>query len=219
MANWSSLNAERTVAGSLYVPAYGAWVADVALALSALLTGPVTLTVGNLTLQGSIVRTGTYAGSRVYRLTGGAGGWRQDLPARAYVRTAGISASMVLSDLASESGETIADAPTTSLGASYVRLAGPASRTLSALASQWYVDTDGTTRIGARPSSAITSEFVPTNRNGGAGTIEVATEDPASWLPGRTFTSPLLSTSILTVAASRFSWRKDGKARVDVVIT
>lgn len=217
MTDWSTINGERTVAGSLYVPAYGTWVADVALALIADITGRVTLTVGNLSLVGSIVRAGTYAGSRTYRLVGGAGGWRQDMPARSYVRSAGVPASMVLGDIATECGETIADAPTTILGTSFVRLAGMASRTLASLAPRWYVDTQGVTRVGSRPSSPIRSEFVPTNRNGGAGVVEVATEDPAAWMPGRTFTSPLLSSSLLTVSASRFSWRLNGRARVDVV--
>ena len=217
MSDWSAANDQRTVAGSLYVPAYGTWVADVALALAGELVNPVRLTVGNLSLVGSIVRAGVYAGSRAYRLVGGAGGWRQDIAAKSYVRSSGVQADMVLRDLAIETGETMADAPTTYLGTSYARLAGPASRTLAALCPRWYVDNDGVTRIGSRASAPITSEFTPTNRNGGAGTLEIATEDNAAWLPGRTFSSPLLSGAILTVSASRFSWRKSGRARVDVV--
>lgn len=217
MSYYSTLNGERTVSGSLYIPAYGAWVADIALALAVTVVSPVTLTVGNLELVGSIVRAGAYAGSRSYRLVGGAGGWRKNLTARSYVRASGIDASMVLGDLATETGETIADAPTTALGTSYVRFAGPASRTLSALTPAWYIDAKGVTRIGARMPTIIKSEFTPTARHGGAGTVEVATEDPASWLPGASFSSPLLNGATLTISASRFSWNLDGRARVDVV--
>lgn len=228
MSNWSSLTSatasERTVSGSLMMPRYGAWVADVALGTQLDLVGSLTLTIGNLSLVGAVVRAGAYAGSRSYRLVGGRGGWRRNVGARAYSSTAGVTSAMVLGDAALEVGEAVAVSAPEYLGASYVRTAGPASTVLRALSASWWVDTLGVTQVDTPRSQApITSPFLPTHRDGAAGFIEIATEDPASWLPGRTFASPLLNgtsgvPSVHQVQASRFSWGRDGVARVEVMI-
>ena len=159
MTDWASINGERVTQGNLFIPRYGSWVADVALAISTILTDPIVLTVGNLTLKGAIVRAGTYAGSRAYRIVGGAGGWRKALEARAYQRDTGVTSSMVLGDLAIETGETLGAFTSVSLGNSYVRLAGAASRTLAALTRDWWVDKAGVTQIGSRPVTAIASPY------------------------------------------------------------
>jgi hypothetical protein len=218
MTDYSDLSGERVVSGSLMMPRYGAWVADVALAVQTTLPSPVTLTVGTLSLVGAVVRAGAYAGSRAYRLVGGYGGWRRSVGARAYANAAGVSSAMVLGDLAAEVGEVVAINAPEYLGASYVRTAGPASTTLRQIAATWWVDGTGTTQVDAvRSTSLITSAFLPTHRDGAAGLIQIATEAEADWMPGRTFTSPLLNGTIHQVQAARFAWGRDGVARVEVV--
>lgn len=219
MSDYASANGVRVVQGSLFMPRYGVWTCDFALAVSTVLTDPITLTVGNLTARGAVIRAGSYAGSRAYRIVGGAGGWRKNLAAKSYVKDAGVYTDLVMGDLARETGETLSAAPSVSLGRTYVRLAGPASRTLAALAPSWWVDLLGVTQIGTRPAHTINSEFTPTHRIGAAGIVEVATEDPASWTPGARFSNPLLSTATLTVQAARFFWRLDGHARIEVLTT
>lgn len=218
MSDYSSLSGERVVSGSLMMPRYGAWVADVALAVQTLLPSPVTLTVGTLSLVGAVVRAGAYAGSRAYRLVGGFGGWRRSVGARAYASAGGVTSAMVLGDLAAETGEVVAMGSTEYLGASYVRAAGPASSTLRQIAATWWIDSLGTTQVdGVRSQALITSAFLPTHRAGAAGLVQVATEAEADWMPGRTFTSPLLNGNVHQVQASRFSWGRDGVARVEVL--
>lgn len=218
MTDYSTLSGERLVSGSVMVPRYGAWVADVALAVQTTLPSPVTLTFGNVTLVGAVVRSGAYAGSRSYRLVGGHGGWRRNVGARAYAATSGVLSTMVLGDLAAEVGEVVQVNAPEYLGASYVRTAGPASTTLRQIAATWWVDALGVTQVdGVRSQALVTSEFLPTHRDGAAGLVQIATEDPASWFPGRRFTSPLTNSTIHQVQAARFSWGRDGVARVEVM--
>lgn len=220
MADYSALSGERVVSGSLMVPRYGAWVADVALAVQTPLPSSVTLTVGTLSLVGAVVRAGTYAGSRAYRLVGGRGGWRRNVGARAYASTAGVTSSMVLGDAATEVGEQVVISAPEYLGASYVRTAGPASTTLRQLAATWWVDSAGVTQVDTPRSAAlITTPFLPTHRDGAAGLIQIATEAEGDWLPGRTFSSPLIGDTLHTVQAARFSWGRDGVARVEVMVS
>lgn len=218
MADYSTLSGERVVSGSLMIPRYGAWVADVALAIQTTLRSPVTLTVGSLSLVGAVVRAGAYAGSRAYRLVGGYGGWRRNIGARAYASAVGVSSAMVLGDIAAEVGEVVAVNAPEYLGASYVRTAGPASTTLRQIAATWWVDAQGVTQVdGVRSQALITSAFLPTHRDGAAGLVQIATEAESDWMPGRTFTSPLLNGTIHQVQASRFAWGRDGVARVEVM--
>jgi len=220
MADYGSLSGERVVSGSLMIPRYGAWVADVALAVQTLLPSPVTLTVGTLSLVGAVVRAGAYAGSRAYRLVGGRGGWRRNIGARAYTSAAGVLSSMVLADAALEVGEQVVTTAPEYLGSSYVRMAGPASSTLRQLAASWWVDALGVTQVDTPRSAAlITSPFLPTHRDGAAGLIQIATEAEGDWMPGRTFTSPLLNGTLHTVQAARFAWDRDGVARVEVMVS
>lgn len=215
--NWSELNGERVLTGSVTIPRVGAWVADVSLALSATVATSVVLTFGTMSLVGSVIRAGTYGGSRAYRLVGGAGGWRKHLQARSYVNAGGVSSSLVIGDAARETGETVAVTAPSMLGSSYVRLAGAASRVLAAIEPNWWVDSKGVTQVGtARDTSTIASESVLTAMDGGAGIIEIATEDESQWMPGRYFVNPLI-TLPRQISSSRFHWGRDGRARVEIL--
>lgn len=219
MTDWATLNGERVLTGSVMLPRVGAWVGDVSLALSATVASSVVLTFGTLSLVGTIVRAGTYGGSRAYRIVGGAGGWSKALQARSYVNAGGVTSAMVLGDAAREVGETVSIAAPEYLGTSYVRLAGAASRVLAAIAPDWWVDTKGVTQVGTpRDGSMIASESTLTAMDGAAGIIEIATEDEAAWMPGRTFINPLI-TNPRTISASRFHFTRDGKSRVEVLTT
>ena len=218
MSHWSEISGERVVAGSLWIPKCGAWVADVSTALPSALFGSVTLTVGDLSLVGTIVRQGAYAGSRTFRVVGGAGRWATALPARSYTLASGLPLATVLGDLAAECGETLGLVAGGYLGTSFVRLAGPANRTLLNLAPDWWVDSLGITQTTPRAASIVKRPFMATNRIGAAGVVQVATESPGEWLPGAAFQSPLLSDSVLTALAVRHTWLGDGVARIEAVI-
>lgn len=90
------------------------------------------------------------------RIVAGAGSWGEILAPRAYHNDAGVRARTVAEDVARLCGETLATWTSDArLGVDFVRATGPASRTLETVigADQWWVDYDGVTHIGSRPSS------------------------------------------------------------------
>jgi hypothetical protein len=214
-----SLNGQRTTSAVITIPFYGAWIADVVLALTASIPTQSRLTVGNLSLVGNVYRMATYVGSRSARIVGGFGGWRKVLPPQYYQNLGGIRLSTVLGDAAISVGEKINVASDISVGTSYARETGPASRLLRQLAGpEWWVDNVGTTQIGSRPSSQITSPFEVAAWSGARGMFEVSTETVGDWMPARTFQSSNISTQ-QTVGVTIVESNNDGKLRLTVLNT
>lgn len=190
MALYASLADRRVVSARVLMPSPGLWTADVRLAEDdELPAGPLTLTIGNLVLVGSVFRSGPWAGTRSVRLLAGYGGWRKTTTARFYSDSNGVKLSAIVKDAAAEVGEQIVVTGSATVGPRFERAAAPASRLLAGLVGRagWYVDPLGVTRIGDRPATPITSEFTPTNYRPELGAVTIATEDPASWLPGAVF--------------------------------
>jgi hypothetical protein len=124
----------------------------------------------------------------------------------------------VLRDLATEVGETVALPTDFIIGPFFVREAAPAGRILrQVVGREWYVDEAGVTQIGARPASAILSDFQIVNYVGGTGKAIIATERLADWMPGRTFAG-LGSPTVKAISSSSISVTNDGVARVEVLI-
>lgn len=223
MALFASLADSRIVSAHVTIPAYGCCVGDVRLAEDdALPAGPLTLTLGNLSLVCSVVRQGPFAGTRSARVVGGFGGWKEPVTPRFYGLTSGVSLSTVLRDAAAEVGESIAIAAADdrSVGPFFVRAAGPASRVLAALVGRegWYVDAAGVTRLGDRPQTPVPSEFdIPSpGYRPELGLVTIATEDPASWQPGAVFEHELLDVP-LQVSSASFVLAANGRMRVEVM--
>jgi hypothetical protein len=207
----------RVVSGTLSIPYWGAPSADVVLATADDVPASGVLKVGNLSLACSLVRpSAAFAGQRSLRLVGGAGGWRQSVPPRAYASPGGVPLSMVLGDVAVEVGERVVVASDGMVGAYYMREAGPASRVLRQLAGmQWWVDMGGVTRVGPRTTSTIATRFDAEKYAAGVGLFSVATEDLASWQPGASFSSTLIAPT--TVSSVSIRMAADGKHRLDVL--
>jgi hypothetical protein len=148
----------------------------------------------------------------------GAGGWSNPIPALAYNQPGGVMASTVLGDAALAVGELSQVDADASLGAFWGRVGDRASRTLRKLALKltsgaWYVDSAGVTHLGTRPARQIKTDFQSIDLWGGSGdVIEIATEDPASWLPGNTFTNSTLP--MLTLSSTRHDVSASGVSRV-----
>jgi hypothetical protein len=220
---WGSANGQRIISGTLPLPLYGAWVADLVLQTTTPLSGPVTLLVGNLTLVGAVYRQAVFAGLLECRLVAGAGGWSRSVGAVGYNNPAGVPAAQVLSDAASAVGETVVVASPSTVGNQFARfgdspmMPGKAGRVLRSVAGQqWWIDAAGVTRVGPRPSTAISSAFTVEEFHGSSGTLRIATEDPASWLPGNTFSSATVATQ--TIASVRHVFGADGVARLEVML-
>lgn len=158
---YASVSGERAIRVRLHVPPIGPWWADVDLdATAPTLSGRVTLALGALELVGTIDAShdGTHGLQRRSRVVAGAGGWARLLPAKAYHNDARIRALTIAQDAAREAGETLSAsfAPAFErIGIDYVRQAGPAARVLEDVigGAAWWVDYDGVTQVGERPTS------------------------------------------------------------------
>lgn len=213
---FATLQGARIVAGSIAIPLYGLWSGDVQLATDQGVPSSVSLVIGNLTMQGAVYRQALFAGTRNVRIVGGAGGWRKNISFQQYRQASGVQASTVLGDAAKACGESVTLASSSVLGTYWTREAGPASRTLRAIAGdRWYVDTAGVTQVGARGTGKISSPFQVTNQNGGKGTVEISTEDYVSWVPGKTFTAPTMN-GTFTVCGLIIHFSAEGKMRLEI---
>lgn len=191
-----SVNGERVVSGVITVPYYGPWNAELVLAVTDDHDpgSPATITLGNLTMKGTVSRSAGFSGSRSMRIIGGAAGWRKKIAAKGYSHDAGVKLSTVLQDAASAAGEKIVVSDERIIGTAYARRNDLAESVLKHhVAGQWWIDNDGVTQTKARPSGPIASVFTVINYSGSKGRFEIATEAYADWMPGRSFSSPVLT--------------------------
>lgn len=187
---FAELAGNRIVGGSIVIPSYGACVANVMLDKEARLTSSsgLELALGTLRLKVSVWRELVpFQGKTSLRLIGGFGGWGKTIPAKPYKLEAGVKLSLVLGDAARAVGEKITIGADRSVGRFYVRDEAPACRLLNRLVPRaWWIDADGTTKTGTRPSSAIVSPFTILNFDGARGALTIDSEFLADWVPGRT---------------------------------
>ena len=216
--SWGQLDGERIQSGSITIPYWGALAGDVLLASSAQVAEQTTLTLGNLTCAVHVVRQASFSGSRSFRIVGGFGGWRKTVDRRYYASPASLTLSTVLHDVATEVGETVSVPASRLLGTQFVRLRGPAVRVLEQLATDWWISPAGVTTIGPRDTSRITTPLTVVSYSGGRGRFEIATEDMASWMPGRTFVSQTI-TEPVTVGSVSITLGNDGKSRIEILNT
>jgi hypothetical protein len=168
------------------LPAFGAWFADASLDGDHTLSGVVELRIADLTLSGCVLSGGPDNGRSHYRIVGGKGGWGKTIPRRSYSNDLGVSVATVIRDAAEAVGEVVELATTARLGPAFVRPEGTASRVLELVApGNWYVGEDGVTRLGRRPSLALT---IPGVTHGpvdlARGTVTLASDTIATILPG-----------------------------------
>ncbi len=218
-----TLNDDRVVSGSITIPFYGTWSADVILASAENLTSAgdaASLVVGDLTLIGTVIRKASFAGSKSARIVGGAGAWRKDLPAKGYSHPAGVKLSTIVGDAASESGERITGLQDRTLGSHYAREGSkPAERILNLLlGGKWWVAPDGVTHLDERDASPIVTPFTVAAWSGGKGQFEIASESLKPWQPGRTFTSPTVP-MVQTISSVTIDVDNEGKLRLHVMNT
>jgi hypothetical protein len=216
-----SLNGDRVVSGSVEIPAYGLWAADVMMADDAQLPASGPLILGDLTMQSYAYRTYAYAGTRKSRLVGGfAGGWMRSVAAQQYANSQGLTLSLVLGDLATANGERVKVASDQTFGQFFFRKgAGPSKKVLDQIVgrSAWWVDpTSGVVQVGAtRNAAIISSAFTVNEYDGSTGRAVVSTENPSDWMPGRTWSAPQVP-DVQTIASVRHAI-VDGKLRTEVL--
>jgi hypothetical protein len=207
---FATLAGHQIVRGSVTIPLYGTWTADVWLADATVLEGTVALVIGDLTLKSTITRGGSYTGQASYRLVGGAGGWMREAEAKQYRSPFGVKASNVLKDVAAMVGETVSVTSDRTLGQFWSVEKAPAARALQQIGISWWLREDGVTIVGPRATPTITSPFEVIRADLEKGRVEVATDFPSQWLPGAKFMSAVLpkpqqiSAVTHTLSASKF---------------
>ena len=160
----------------LHVGGSGPWFADCDLVDGGPSSGATQLVIGDVTLSGTVdpAHTGSFGARSAVRIIGGGGGWSKLLPARNYPNDAGVKASRVAQDAATEAGEQLAAPVPGSFPARYVRPASPASRTIEDLAQRqglsWWVGYDGVTQVGLRfhvpaGDAAVVLDYAPASQH------------------------------------------------------
>jgi hypothetical protein len=156
---FASVNGHGISRAVLNVSYEGPWFADVVLGDDApeLVSGPVVFKIGTAELKGTLTadHNGTFGLLRSIRIVAGGAGWRKLVGSKPYHNDANVKASLVVSDLAAEVGETIGTAPTNKLDTNYLREAGAASRVIedAARGVPWWVDYSGVTHVASRASA------------------------------------------------------------------
>lgn len=148
----------------------GAWIADCDLdadTAASVPSGPVTLSVGGQSLQGTVDArgSGSFGGKASVRVVAGAAAWDMPVARQDWQNDTGVLSTTVYQATASQVGETVNDLAPAQLGNHFVRPAGPASEVFGAL--PWWVDFTGVTNVGTRPAatadaSLLVRDFEPT---------------------------------------------------------
>lgn len=214
MTLFASLNGTPVTRARVVQPYTGIWHADVWLDHVADTTGSQTLVVGPWTGTCAVTRAVDFAGQRMVRLVGGAGGWSQ-VPSTP-VFWAAAQLSTILNDVAGTVGETINLATDRTVTPFYVLDgATPASTVLQDLCGAgWWMDSSGVTQVGTRASPTIASPFTLRDVDGPPGIYHVDTEYLADWVPGATFSGPTGSGTV-----SRITYLLEaGKLTTEVMI-
>lgn len=215
MAHFASINGEQIVSGSFCFPYFGVWTGVVELAVQSV-PATANLTIANLALTCKAYRTGAYGGDRKYLLVGGAGGWSTVVESQTYNDPSGIALSIILRDVASACGERVTLTEDRIIRDKWVRAKAKGQEVLrSLLGSQWYVDTGGVTQCQDRTNvSTITTPFTVENFDPALGKVTIATEDLASWMPGRKFSAPTMP-DVRSISDVSFTFGSSGKLRVE----
>lgn len=182
----------------LDVPWRGLWLARVKLTDE---NGPaegdsVTLTIGPLSLVGTVLNSGVHGGQATARVVGGAGGWRQAPTGLSFQNDANLSKSEIARALASSVGETIeSERKTIGVHWTFDPLASAGSN-LDALGS-WYMRDDGVTVLGTRADLGTFEATVPEfDGQDGRASCSIEEYQADKFMPGALITSRTLENAI-----------------------
>lgn len=174
----------------LSLPRAGVWHADLAVETDELLDGRVEVVLSGATFVGAVREGGATIGAWGGRLSGGAGGLRETVPAKQYRE---VPISVPLGDILSASGEQLsrsADKSVTSRQLrAWVMRAGGAGEALAALMkgaeSGWRVLPDGTLWVGTETWKPISGDFEVLVDDPRERKVVLAAESLGDLVPGR----------------------------------
>lgn len=203
----AALAGSPILSGTVTLPRQGVWHAELVLSAATAPAGAVDLQVGpSLRLQGTVVRSGLFAGEvRVY-VVGGAGKLSTELLPRWYE---GAPRELPLRDLCDEAGERLSPASDPVLLAEvlspgWTRLRGTASTALSRLlegtGASWRILPDGRLWAGPEtwPVAQGMADLLVMDEDRARGRLVLATEAP-QLLPGQTLRGDRVSDVEITL--------------------
>lgn len=181
---YASLGKHRIIDARITMPRIGAWHADLTLDASAPVEGPQTISIGDsVKLSGTVFRSGLIGGRVSLRMVGGAARMATRLRPKFY---RGVTARIVLSDIAREAGEALSSRIEASLLSrmlsKWVRMAGSASEALLVLSTTllvgWRIEADGSLWLGEETWPPFDIEHDVIGGDSAAGVHEVAMVEP-----------------------------------------
>lgn len=194
----------------LHYPRHGTSWARVETVKDPVPLGPALLTIGDLVLAGTIIRSGIDSPSSWVGIWVTGAGWDTPLPTRPpYQNDSGVRLKSVLTDLATDCGVSVALPVDTSMGTHWSRSALAGNRrsrtgrdeivTLQRLGHfpTWWVDPQGVTRFAVRTGSAIKAASRVTRRNTVRGQRALGVDSPAAFTPGGTFEGVIVERVII----------------------
>jgi hypothetical protein len=207
----STLAGAPILSGTVTLPRQGVWHAHLVLSAASAPTGAAVLQVGpSLRLQGTVVRSGLYAGEVRAYVVGGAGRLQTELPPRWY---RGAPRELPLRDLCDEAGEQLSPSSDAVLLAEilspgWARVRGPAAaalgRLLDGTGASWRLLPDG--RLWAGPETWAPAQgmadLVVIDEGRARGRVVFATEAP-QLLPGQTLRGDKVSDVEITIEPER----------------
>lgn len=156
---FASVKGNRIVKVVLTANNIGPWSAELNFEEDPTISGSVDLVLGTATLKGTVTESGSFGLQRRVRVIGGSAGWAKELVSKDYHNDAGVKARTIADDAARLAGERIGTfvPKAERIGKDYVRQVAPAARTLEDTAggAAWWVDYDGRTNVGIRPSVTV----------------------------------------------------------------
>ena len=175
------------------IPPNGPWVVECVLDDKVTtLTGQVTVTVGKLSLTGTVDPrySGDFSQQRKIRIVAGANGWGNTLRARHYHDDGiGVKRQTLVQDLIREAGEAVGTITLPgAVGADYVRPSGLASTSMHDVCASipWWVGPDGQTYVGDRPTAKLEPKtFDLLTFDSALQIAEITAEDLSSFRSGR----------------------------------
>jgi hypothetical protein len=194
----TSAGSLNIVTAKLHIPSAGAWRADLLLDHGEAPTGAATVTIGDLSLVGTVLRSGLDAADRPHATVIGGRGWFASVTSpRAFQSDSGVRLSTVLATLAAGAGQAIIQPADRTIGEYYELQASRPGEPVTysdalndlsraGLAPVWRVDPDGVTRFGARTAQAVTGRATLLWSDRGTGLATYGLDAPATWLPGNT---------------------------------
>lgn len=189
---YAAIGGRRIVDARVVMPRIGVWHADLTVDAAEAVTGKQAISIADsVRLSGTVIRSGVIGGRVSLRMVGGAAGMGTLLRPKFY---RGVTARIVLADIAREAGEAlsagIASGLLSRMLPKWVRMAGSASEALLVLATTlgvgWRIESDGALWLGNETWPPFDTEHDVIGGSSSDGVHEVAMVAP-KLVPGVEF--------------------------------